>query len=276
MFNKIFAITLLLLPLTLNAATYKLSFGVHDLMVQDIKDDGALGHIKPGTSHTFGINTALVIEHTTKSDIELLAKAEFLLDRNKDHLDDHHIPLWFKYLIEANGDVSQLAENHKTHWLFFMDGKQNTANSIERSVRQYAGFGWQYGNEKFEFSTNAYLGFYFIELDDDTPVMRGYDRDELDDGESSAMFELAATYYLNSSVAFSLNARHFASTTGLTALENNIDLSVDYHNAFEQNIDLNFKINYVKYDFDRFNTREVNVLPWDNDTLIQLTLIKPF
>ena len=267
---------LLLLPLSSHAATYKASLGIHDLIVHDIKDDGALGDIKPGTAHTFGINSAFLVEHKTKNDINLLAKIELLLDRNKHHLDPDHIPLWIKYLIEGDGQISRINENSQFKWSVFMDGKQNTASSIERVVRQFVGAGWHYQKNKFEFGANAYLGFYFIEIDDDTPVNRGYKRDELDDGESANLFELTSKYQYSDNVSMTLRGRYFSSNTGITPLEQNLDFSLTYDKFLDKNMALNFKIEHVKYDFDRFNTREFDILPWDSDTLVQLSVTKPF
>ena len=265
----------LLITTSANAVSYKINYGLHDVMVQNIKDDGALGHIKSGTSHTFGISTAFLVEHKTQNNINMLAKVEFLLDRNKDHLDPDHIPLWAIYLLEGDGQISQLNKSNNIKWLVFMDGKQNTANSIEREVRQFAGVGWQYNQNNFQFGANAYLGFYFIEIDDDTPVARGYTRDELDDGESANLLELTGRYNINENFYLSLRGRYFSSNTSFEHLENNIDFSLAYDNFLDKDMTLNFKINYVSYDFDRFNTREVDILPWDNDTLFQLSIKMP-
>ena len=275
MFKYILLGASLFITNSVNAVSYKLSFGIHDLMVQNIKDDGGLGHIKSGTSHTLGINSAFIIDHQTQNNIKLFAKAEILLEYNKDQLDADHIPLWERYLLKGDGRISQLNKNNQAKWFVFIDLKQNTVSGIEKEVRQFTGIGWQYSQNNFEFETNAYIGFYFIEIDDDTPVMRGYSRNELDDGESANLLEVKGKYTINNNLHFLLRGRYFSANMGFEPLESNIDFSLVYDNFLQKNKTLNFKVNYVKYDFDRFNTKSLDQLPWDNDTLIQLNISMP-
>lgn len=95
---------------------------------------------------------------------------------------------------------------------------------------------------KFEFGANAYLGFYFIEIDDDTPVNSDYKKGELDDGESANLFELTSKYQYSDNVSMSLKGRYFSSNTGLPPSEQNIDFSLTYDKFLDKDMALNFKI----------------------------------
>lgn len=101
--------------------------GVHDFVVTDIKNDSPNDGIEAGTSHTLGLNIGIIARHTTPSNIHFLAKAEAFLDRDRDHLDPDHIPVWFAFLLDVDGEVYKLDQNNRFKWYVLMDNKQNTS-----------------------------------------------------------------------------------------------------------------------------------------------------
>jgi hypothetical protein len=250
-----------------------MSVGTHDFIVNDISDDGLLDHIPSGTSHTFGLNLGVLAKHATPGGIHILAKAEAFLDRDKDKLDPDHYPVWFDFLVDVDGVVKNIDTHNRLQWYVYMDNKQNTLSCIEREVRQHLGMGWVYYDSDFFIAFNGYIGFYYIEIDDDTPVARGYNRMELDDGEASNSFEIEGKYRLNTQWSLYAKAREYRANTGFESLETNYEFLIDYKakkdELLAEGVSLHLKIKYTKYNFERFNLHNVDMLPWDNDMLVQ-------
>jgi len=265
-------LTFLLFVSSLCATTISMTTGVHDFVVQDIHDDGFLGTLPSGTSHAVGVNLGVYVEHNTSKDTHIFAKAEAFLDRDKDHLDPDHYPVWFDFLVRIDAKAYSF-EHSYIAWYIYMDNRQNTLSCIEREVRQQIGIGWVYDKDDFSIALNGYGGFYYIELDDDTPVARGYNRQELDDGEAANAWEIVVKYKVSKQWDFSLQKRDYFANNGFESLEQNFEFLLNYHvkenSFFNKNSALHLKIRHVKYDFTRFNQHAVDILPWDNDTLIQ-------
>ena len=262
------------------ALEYDLSVGLHDFVVRDIKNDVAADGIEAGTSHTVGINTAIYLKHTTPSGIKMLAKAEAFLDRDKDHLDADHYPVWFDFLITIDGTIHKINDKNSITWHLLMDNKQNTVSCIEREVRQHVGAGYEYTQGNLRLEASGYVGFYYIEIDDDTPAARGYTRQDTDDGEASNVLSLEGDYRLNADWSLSGYARHYAANAGFETLEQDYEIRLTYKGVgetFGEGSTLNLKVKHSAYDFDRFYRPNVGVpiLPFDNDTLIQAYVTVP-
>jgi len=269
----------LLLSTAINAFDFEVSVGVHDFMVSDIKNDVPADGISSGTSNTLGVNAAIYLRHKTKNAIRFLAKAEAFLDRDKDHLDPDHIPVWFDFLLDIEGPIYAINEKNAFKWYILMDNKQNTVSCIEREVRQHLGVGYEYKNGGFRFDFNLYAGFYYIELDDDTPSARGYTRQDTDDGEASNVVEFEAAYDFKKNWLLYGNIKRYAANTGMEKLEDNVEVRLTYSGSdfLVDGSTLNFKVKYTQYDFDRFYRADIGVpiLPFDNDTLIQAYVTLP-
>ena len=269
----------LLLGSSLLAFDVDMSVGVHDFVVSDIVNDTPKDDISSGTSHTLGLNIGVIAKHKTPSDINILAKAEAFWDNDKDHLDPDHIPVWFALLFDIDGDLYKINDNHLFRWYEIFDTKQNTVSCIERQVREHIGVGYEYSKDKLKFDLNAYLGFYYIEFDDDTPIARGYTRQDTDDGESSNVFEIKLAYNFTKNFSLSGYAKHYSANTGMENLETDYELLAVYKNApfLAENSRLNLEIKHAKYDIDRFfrNPPGIPIVPFDNDTLIQASVTIP-
>jgi len=262
-----------------NAVEFEASVGMHDFVVSDIKNDVPADGISAGTSHTFGLNAAIYLKHKTKNNIDFLAKAEVFADRDKDHLDPDHIPIWFDFLLDIAGDMYRVNEENSFHWYIVMDNRQNTVSCIEREVRQHFGVGYRYTKRALRLDLNLYAGFYYIELDDDTPLARGYTRQDTDDGEASNVVEVALHYDFNKYFSVFANFKRYAANTGMENLEDNTQLLLRYKESgfLTDGAVFNIKIKYTKYNFDRFYRSDIGVpiVPFDNDTLIQAYVTLP-
>ena len=123
------------------------------------------------------------------------------------------------------------------------------------------------------------MGFYYIEIDDDTPVARGYSRQDTDDGEASNLFELKMAYKFSKDLQLSGYARQYSANMGMENLERNYELLVAYRgfDYLSEKSTLNFEVKHTEYNLERFlkNPPAIPILPFDNETLIQATLTLP-
>ena len=269
----------LLLGTSLSAVNFAVSVGAHDFVVSDITNDVANDGISKKTSHTLGINSAIYVTHKMENGISILAKAEAFLDHDTDHLDPDHIPVWFDFLIDVDGSIYTIDENNSFKWYILLDNKQNTVSCVEREVRQHIGVGYEHIVKNLTLDFNAYAGFYYIEIDDDTPVARGYNRQSTDDGEASNVLELEGKYDFNQNWSFYTKIKRYAANTGMEKLEDNVEALLTYKGKefLSEGATFNLKVKYVKYDLERFFVPSVGVpiLPFDNDTLIQAYVTFP-
>ena len=257
---------------SLNAYNFEATLGIHDFMVRDIKTNNLPSHIKDGTSHTLGGNIGIVLRHQTKNGINIYAKAETFVDNDKDKLDNDHIPIWFDFVVDIDGIISKYNQNNEFKWYVYLDNRQNTVSCIEREVRQHLGVGWRYFNRNFEFALKGYLGFYYIEIDDDTPVSRGYNRMDLDNGEASNVLEAKIAYQITKDFNIMAKAKRYSANAGFKEMESDYEVRMRYENIdfLTDGASINFLVKYAKYNFDDFNEgHTLPILPWDNDTLIQ-------
>ena len=272
-------ISVLLVSNSLSAFDIDLSVGTHDFVVSNIVNDTSNDGISAGTSHTLGLNIGIIAKHTTPSNIHMMAKAEAFWDRDKDHLDPDHIPIWFAFMFSADGIMYKINNHNHLKWYVLMDNKQNTVSCIERQVRQHIGTGYEFHHNDLTVDLNAYMGFYYIEIDDDTPVARGYTRQDTDDGEASNAFEVKMAYNFSKNFILSGYVKQYSSNAGMEELERDYGLLAVYKNSdfFIANSSLNFEIKHSKYNLDRFfrNPPGIPILPFDNNTLIQASVTIP-
>lgn len=255
------------------AFDFRANFGVHDFIVPNIKNDTPHDGIYAGTSHTLGLNTGLSVEHHI-SKVNIFAKIDVFLDHDKDKLDPDHIPVWFDSLVDIDGLMYQLNSQNSLQWFLLMDNKQNTVSSVERQVRQHVGIGYNYRNGGFSFEGNLYAGFYFLELDDDTPVNRGYVRGrKLDMGEASHMFDIQFNYDMTPKLYMGAQAKMYRANTGSDELENDLEFKMRYKTSaiLVDGATMNLHIRYCKYNLDNFYDPDVGraPLPFESEILVR-------
>ena len=278
--NRLVIVTAsLMLSSALSAQEWGISAGMHDFVVQNIVNDHPKDGISSGDSHTLGLNVGMYFNHTNDYDVNFSAKGEAFLDYDKDDLDPDHIPVWFKFVLGANGPMITFNDNHSFKWYVVMDNKQNTVSCIEREIRQNYGVGYDLKAGGFTLDLNMYLGFYYIEIDDDTPVNRGYSREQTDDGEASHMFELAMSYEFNKHWYVEGSYKNYSTNAGSQRLETDYIALLSYKSDWwGKGTSLNLNVEYNDYDFSRFTDASVGVpiLPFDNDLLVQAYVTIPF
>jgi len=280
--SAIAAMVLLGSTSSLSAVDWGMTAGAHDFVVSGIVNDDPTDGISAGDSHTLGLNVGMYVEHTTNYGIYMGAKAEAFVDYDKDELDPDHFPVWFKFLVDVNGPMIKFNENHMFKWYVLVDNRQNTVSCIEREVRQHFGVGYDFKAGGFQLDLNAYAGFYYIEIDDDTPESRDYDETQTDDGEASNLLELEMSYTFNNNWYLYGGVRNYAANKRFKALETDYQAVLSYKTDWwGKGTSLNLNVEYNDYDLTRFTqdnaqTQGRPILPFDNDMLIQAYVTIPF
>ena len=209
-----FAVLLAVAANPVFASNWTYTVGLHDTIVSDVD------------SHTFGINGTAHYERTVASGVRLIGEFELFVDRDKDHLDPDHIPVWWKLNFEATNRLAQVSPKASLEWLFEIRTKTNTVTSIERQLKAMPGIRLNYESGSFNASVKGSAGWHFQEIDDDVPKERGYTRDDI--RNSTGAFSVMA----DASIAIGKSSRLYASAQqwhdGDTWLDNQYTASLQY------------------------------------------------
>lgn len=265
-----------LLTSTIYAAELGLNFGAHDTMVSNINDEPFNG----SGSHTFGANVGAFVHHKTAEGIVLKGDVVIYLDRDKDHLDPDHIPVWWIIHLDGDGPIYNFNTSWGLRWLLQLANKQNTVSGIEREQKQNYGIGLDYNTAAAHFAANIYGGFFYRELDDDAPSKYGYDRRDLGYGSSVYSIQLEGSYTFAKTVTLGGHVQSWKSLgVGAAVVESEAVLNIIYHaDALIKQSSFNLDITYTNYNMDVYYRKDLGVpaLPWDNDTLMRAYMSIPW
>jgi len=276
--TKKLLLTLGLSTLSLGAAEtiIGLGYGFHDMFVTGITPSSLHDG---GTSHTLGVNTNFFVEHITDGKIHVGGDAEIYFDRDKEHLDPDHIPIWFKFNPYAYGPLLNMTDSLSFQWHIDLRNKQNTTSGIEREIKNMYGIGFDYAPDAFHLALNAYGGFFYLEIDDDAPIQYSqnqpipYDRRDLGLGTSAISVMLDASWNMTENFTILGYAQNWSSTgVGSGWLENEYVVEMNYAtDAWIKHSKLHLRATHTQYNIDVFYRDDVGIalLPWNNDTLVR-------
>jgi len=231
--------------------------GVHDFSVDDVD------------SHTYGAFGGMSFDKTWKGR-HVVGSADVFADRDKDELDPDHIPIRWDVHLGSDGEFWKGAHTH-LGWRADVDTRMNTVSSIEREITALPSIvGW-YESDLVKTSLKTGAGWFFLEIDDDVPKTRGYDRSDFRNstlgysvaadlsirlgahcrvvGEAQEWWDDDAWLQTQFGAAFHIDA-------GQWKKGSEVVLSAD---AYEYNLDV----------YQR--PGEPAILPWNNDLLIRLS-----
>ena len=253
-----------------------LSYGFHDMFVSNITPSSLHGG---GTSHTLGVDTSFFVEHRTDSGIIIGGTEEIYFDKDKDHLDPDHIPIWFKFNIYADGPLIRMTDSFNFIWHLNFQNKQNTTSGIEREIKNMYGLGLDFTPDSFHLALNAYAGFFYLEIDDDAPIQysatqtKQYERSDLGLGTSSVSVKLESSWNMTENFTILGHVQNWSSTgVGSGWLENEYVAEINYAtDGWIKRSKLHLRATHTQYNIDVFYREDVGVpiLPWDNDTLVR-------
>jgi hypothetical protein len=149
------------------AAEWQYSLGAHDTAVPDVD------------SHTYGIGGHADVDGMTSAGRHLFGAFDVFLDHDEDHLDPDHIPVWWQTHLGMDGEFWKGSRKAFIGWTIDENTRMNTVSSIERQIHVLPAFAGGFDGDSFQASLKAGVGYLFLEIDDDAPRLRGYDRTNL-------------------------------------------------------------------------------------------------
>jgi hypothetical protein len=243
---------------------WRYSVGVHDFLVPDVN------------SHTYGLNAGVSMDKRTDSGRHLFGSVDIFRDRDKDHLDNDHIPIWWQIHLGSDGDFWR-GNRMRIGWTADIDTRINTVSSIERQITALPAFVGGYDGQVLQASLEAGAGWFFLEIDDDAPREQGYDRSGLRNSTFAYSAAAKLTLKLGESWAISGRARGWWDSN--TTLESYYQaaLRVDANRWFGggsmKQPALVLSADYYKYNLDVYNRPNLPpVLRWNDDLMIRLSL----
>jgi hypothetical protein len=241
-----------------DAADLRYAIGIHDFIVSD------------ANSNTYGLNVSASLDKRTQAGLHLDGSVNVFLDRDEDDLDPDHIPIWWQVHFGSDGDFWRSNAMH-VGWTADVNARKNTVSSIERETTALPKLVAGYDAANFESSLRAGAGWYFLEIDDDVPRTRGYQRGDLHNGELGYTLGADATMKLGASWTVSGQAqqwwdRHQWLQTVLTAAARVETVHWRKGSEFVLSAD------YNHYNLDVYSRPGLQpILPWNDDLLIKLS-----
>lgn len=252
-----------------SALDWRIAFGGHDFIVEQ------------ESSHTFGADVNFSLAHLTESNILLSGNIDVFVDHDKDKLDPDHIPIWFMSNYMAKGELVSLSRNSTLMWEVELDGKRNTVSSVEKQVKLFPAISYEYNTEAFSAAVKGAAGYYFLEIDDDVPRLRGYDREDFQNKTGAYSFAANTRIALGKAIDLSLSAQHW--NDGDAWLENKYGVTLTYNsNSWVEDSHLVMSVEHTEYNLDPYAKVSVDdpdylaILPWSNDTLVRVYIDMPW
>ena len=275
--KKAFAFSLL--ALNLYSAEFALSFGVHDMIVPNAKPLSQTIYEVDGSgrdSHTLGVNVALHGKSDPDSFVLQEGYFRVLRDYDIDELDSDHIPIWF--LGEYEAKIPFYSIQNYGRFLADLDisGKANTVSCVERLTRFFTGIKYESPKEKkLYFDASLLFGRYALEIDDDTPAMRGYTRESLKEINFAGSLKLNVAYDFTKDFSAYTTLQTWQSSS--ETLEKYVKVGFNYDtNEFLKGSKLYLEASYDWYNLDAYQRPGLMpILPWHEDMLINTYLKIP-
>lgn len=260
---KKFALSLSMLllaggPVAAHAHDWRYSIGAHDFNVPDVD------------SHTYGITGGIWIDKQTSSGRHYAGAAEIFADRDKDDLDPDHIPIRWDVHLSTDGNLWQGDRTH-IDWTANFDTRMNTVSSVEREMTALPAIVARYDGNIFQPSLKAGAGWFFLEIDDDVPKTRGYDRSDF--RNSTLGYSMAADVGIRIGEHCKVDVQAQGWLDDHDWLQNQYRVALHFDaDRWKKDSEVVLSADAYEYNLDVYQRPgEPAILPWDNDLLIRLT-----
>ncbi|QFU24303.1 hypothetical protein FM038_020555 [Shewanella eurypsychrophilus] len=251
------------------ALDWRIAFGGHDIIVEQ------------ADSHTLGVGAALSLAHLTESNILLTGSIDVFIDHDKDKLDPDHIPLWFDSEFLATGPLFEISETSHLNWEVEIADRRNTVSSVEKQFKVMPALGYAFNTSAFDVAAKVGAGLYFLEIDDDVPRMRGYDREDFQNKTGAYTLAVDTRISLGSSFDFSAKIQHWSD--GSEWLENRYGMVLSYDsNSWVEDSVFVMSVEHTEYNLDPYAKVPLDdpdylpILPWNNDSLVRVYIDMPW
>jgi hypothetical protein len=240
------------------AAQWKYSLGVQDMVVGDVD------------STTLGVGGHAEVDDVTPADRHRYASFDVYWDHDEDHLDPDHIPVWWETNLGVDDEFWMGSRNMFFGWVVEFDSRMNTVSSIERQVHMLPAARFGFAGDAVHASLEAGIGYNFLEVDDDAPRLRGYDRTNLRQTTSAGAVAADATFRIGESWEVFGHGERWAESDDWIQTQ----YVAGFHVAAERwgkGSQIGFSIEMNEYNLDRYSTPGLPpVLAWDDDLLFKL------
>ena len=259
--SRVLAILLLTAAATgSEAADWRYSVGIHDFNVPDVD------------SHTYGLNASFAVDRHTAGGRHIFGTADVFLDRDHDDLDPDHIPVWWQVHAGTDGE---LWKGDRTHvgWTADFDTRVNTVSSVERQIIAMPAIVAGYETNPFTASVQAGAGWFFLEIDDDVPKTRGYDRGDFRNSELGYSLAADMTLKLGKSWTAFGKAQEWWDSHDWLQTDYKLALRMDAGHSHTRTSGFVLSADFHEYNLDVYARPDVSqpILPWDNDVMIRLS-----
>ncbi|EDQ02132.1 hypothetical protein [Shewanella benthica] len=267
----IFTVLCLSLASTFSAQAldWRIAFGAHDIIVEQ------------ADSHTVGVGATFALAHLTQSNILLIGSVDVFVDHDKDKLDPDHIPIWFSSNFMVKRELFRLSPDSAFQWEVEASSRRNTVSSVEKQLKLFPGIGYEYDTKNFFAAVKVGAGYYSLEIDDDVPRMRGYDRGDFQNQTGAYTLAADTRFSLGSSFELSAKIQHW--NDGSEWLENRYSVALNYDaNTWVEDSVFVVSVEHTEYNLDPYAKVAVDdadylpILPWDKDTLVRVYIDMPW
>jgi hypothetical protein len=235
------------------AAPWKYSLGVHDMVVNDVD------------SSTWGIGGHAEVDDVTDAGKHRYASFDVYLDHDEDHLDPDHIPVWWETNLGIDSELWKGSRQMYFGWLVEFDSRMNTVSSIERQVHLLPAVAVGFAGNAAHASLEAGIGYNFLEVDDDAPRLRGYDRTSLRQTTSAEAVAVDATFKIGNSWEVFGHGEEWHDSDDWIQTQ----YVAGFHVAAERwgkGSQVGFSVEFNEYNLDRYSSPGLApVLAWDDD-----------
>jgi len=240
------------------AAEWKYSLGVHDMAVRDVD------------STTNGIGGHAEVDDTTPADRHRYASFDVYLDRDQDHLDPDHIPVWWETDLGIDGKFWNGSRQMFMGWVVSQETRMNTVSSIERQLHLLPAITGGFAGDSVQASLKGGIGYNFLEIDDDAPRLRGYDRTNLRQTTSAGALAADTTIRIGASWQVFGHAEEWWDSDDWIQTQYVAGFRVAT-DRWAKGSQVSFSTEFNEYNLDRYSTPGLPaVLAWDDDLMFKL------
>ena len=245
---------------TSGADDWRYSVGVHDFAVPDVNSD------------TYGINGSISVDKHTAAGRHVFGSAVVFIDHDQDDLDPDHIPIWWQVHAGADGGLWQGANTH-VGWAADFDTRANTVSSVEREIVAMPALVAGYDTQRFQGSLKPAAGWFFLEIDDDVPKTRGYDRDDFRNSTLGYSLSADVSLRLGKSWSASGQAQEWWNSHVWLQTHYKLALRMAAGHSHEHGSEFVLSADFNEYNLDVYSRPDVTqpILPWDDDVMIRLS-----
>ena len=240
------------------AADWTYALGLHNMVVRDV------------SSSTYGLTGHAEVDDITPKDRHRFGSFDVYLDHDQDHLDPDHIPVWWQTDLGIDAKFFQGSRDMFVGWAVTQDTRMNTVSSIERQIHLLPAVEGGFAGDAVRASVKAGIGYNFIEIDDDAPRLRGYDRTNLRQTTSAGAFAADLAFRVGSSWQVFAHGEEWRDSDDWiqTQFLTGVRVAADRWGKGSQ---IAFSAEYNEYNLERWQAPGLpTVLAWDDDLMYRL------